>query len=108
MRGFDKKVENYRKRKHKEESSSDTEDVEKQMHMPEEGKNIQTDPHLLKKEGLKLRNVRNSCFINSALQLLYSVEEFKNFINSGKFLTGYNEENSPYPNVFKELMEFFI
>ena len=87
LRGSDKTVDQkglktYRKRKHKEESSSEVEDVEKQMHMPEEGKKNKTDPHLLKKEGLKLRNVRNSCFINSALQLLYSVEEFRNMIMS--------------------------
>ena len=113
LRGFDKTVDQkglktYRKRKHKEESSSEVEDVEKQMHMPEEGKKNKTDPHLLKKEGLKLRNVRNSCFINSALQLLYSVEEFRNLIISGEFLTDYNEENGPYPIVFKELMEIFL
>ena len=45
LRGFDKTLdqkglENYRKRKHKEENSSEVEDVEKQMHMPEEGKKI--------------------------------------------------------------------
>merc|ERR1711954_183226 len=43
LRGSDKTVDQkglktYRKRKHKEESSSEVEDVEKQMHMPEEGK----------------------------------------------------------------------
>ena len=34
---------------------------------------------------LKLLNVGNSCYINSCLQLLYSVTEFRDFISKRNF-----------------------
>ena len=44
---------------------------------------------------LRLKNVGNSCFANSALQLLYSVKEFREFIITRRY-KDFSGENNKY------------
>ena len=53
-------------------------------------------------QALRLKNVGNSCFSNSALQLLYSIKEFREFILSRRYT------NLSGEIIHKQLIEFKV